>query len=521
MSSLKFWTWFSYGEKRPAFLEFRSSRGFIVTAMSLAVFTDIFLYGLVVPVFPFALEKRANIPHDDVQRWVSVLLAVYGAGLFIASPVCGYLADISSNRRSSLLFGLLALTGATVLLCVGSNITVLIIGRFLQGVSAAIIWTVGLALIADTVGKGEVAQSMGIVSVAMSGGIFLAPLLGGIVYDKGGYYAVFSIAFGLLALDIFIRLILIEQKIAAKYLPKEVESGESSPGTDSSGMFPGKEKSSESPPGSPHTPKSPGEGSDLMPISKAQTPHNWESPADNHNKNTSNDIEAGPIIVKKRSRVPPIIRILKYPRLLTALWGTLVQAVLMTTLETTLPLRARELFNFNATGAGLIFLATVLPTFLAPLVGWACDKWGTRWVQTAGFILCCPFFVFLRFPDHNSVSQIVLMCAILALIGIGLVLIMPTVMAEISLFLNEVEENNPGIFGSNGAYAQGYGLFNVAFSAGTFVGPLWSGFLKDAVGWNTMVWTIGVLSIFTAIPSTIYTGGKIRKEDITFMRRSA
>ena len=73
MFSLKFWTWFSYGEKRPAFLEFRSSQGFIVTAMSLAVFTvstplpnngflglgsyranglahqDIFLYGLVCP----------------------------------------------------------------------------------------------------------------------------------------------------------------------------------------------------------------------------------------------------------------------------------------------------------------------------------------------------------------------------------------------------------------------------------------------------------------------------------------
>lgn len=77
--------------------------------------------------------------------------------------ICGYLADVSSNRRSTLLIGLLALSGATVLLCVGSNITILIIGRFLQGVSAAVVWSVGLALIVDTVGKNEVAQSMGIV----------------------------------------------------------------------------------------------------------------------------------------------------------------------------------------------------------------------------------------------------------------------------------------------------------------------------------------------------------------------
>ncbi|PUU72688.1 major facilitator superfamily domain-containing protein [Tuber borchii] len=462
--------------------------------MSLAVFTDIFLYGLVIPVFPFALEERANIPHNDVQRWISVLLAVYGAGIFIASPVCGYLADVSSNRRSTLLIGLLALSGATVLLCVGSNITILIIGRFLQGVSAAVVWSVGLALIVDTVGKNEVAQSMGIVSVAMSGGIFLAPLLGGIVYDK-----VFSMAFGLLALDIVIRLILIEKKIAVKYLPKTVESSESSPGMDFSGAFARAELDSGSPPGHSGPPKSPCEGSHLIPIpKKAHTPDSRERPV-NNDENTFNDIEAGSTVPKKRSRVPPIIRILKYPRLLTALWGTLVQAVFMTALETTLPLRAWQLFNFNSTGAGLIFLAIILPTFLAPLVGWACDRWGTRWVQTAGFILCCPFFIFLRFPDHNSVSQIVLMCAILALIGIGLVLIMPTLMTEISLFLDEVEENNPGIFGSNGAYAQGYGLFNLAFSAELFLRAKRlttfhkAGFLKDLVGWNTMVLTIGLL----------------------------
>ncbi|KAG0138062.1 major facilitator superfamily domain-containing protein [Tuber indicum] len=466
--------------------------------MSLAVFTDIFLYGLVIPVFPFALEKRANVPHDDVQRWISVLLAVYGAGLFIASPVCGYLADISSNRRSSLLAGLLALSGATVLLCVGSNITVLAIGRFLQGVSAAVIWTVGLALIVDTVGKDEVAQSMGIVSVAMSGGIFLAPLLG--VLHKRAIPSIFAMAFGMLTLDIVLRLIIIEKKIAAKYLPKKVESGGPSPGANPNGMFMRGGKGSE-------PPKSPSERSDLIQIPKnahTHTPDNGEGPV-NDNENSSNDIEAGPTILKKGSRIPPIIRILKYPRLLTALWGTVVQAVIMTSLETTLPLRVRELFDFNATGAGLIFLAVVLPTFLAPLVGWVCDKWGTRWVQTAGFILCCPFFVFLRFPDHNSVSQIVLMCAILALIGIGLVLVLPTMMAEISLFLDEVEEKNPGILGSNGAYAQGYGLFSVAFSAGTFNYPLGlkaltifrkAGFLKDAVGWNNMVWTIGLLPTF-------------------------
>lgn len=75
------------------------------------------------------------------------------------------------------------------MLCIGSSITVLVIGRLLQGISAAVVWVVGLALLVDTVGKDEIGQSMGIISVATSAGVFLAPLLGGIVYDKGGYYA--------------------------------------------------------------------------------------------------------------------------------------------------------------------------------------------------------------------------------------------------------------------------------------------------------------------------------------------
>lgn len=65
----------------------------------------------------------------------------------------------------------------------------LVIGRLLQGISAAVVWAVGLALLVDTVGKDEIGKSMGIISVATSAAVFLAPLLGGIVYDRGGYYA--------------------------------------------------------------------------------------------------------------------------------------------------------------------------------------------------------------------------------------------------------------------------------------------------------------------------------------------
>lgn len=63
--------------------------------------------------------------------------------------------------------------------------------------------------------------------------------------------------------------------------------------------------------------------------------------------------------------------------------------------------------------------------------------------------------ILLRLPTGGGTEDIVLMCAILALLSIGLVFVIPPVMAEITLVLQELEEEKPGRFGANGAYAQG------------------------------------------------------------------
>jgi MFS family permease len=100
---------------------------------------DMFLYGVIVPVLPFALETRSHVEKKRVQYWTSVLIAIYGAALLAFSPVCGYLADRGASRRSPLLLGLFALLGSTVLLNVGNSVGIVIAGRILQGASAAVV----------------------------------------------------------------------------------------------------------------------------------------------------------------------------------------------------------------------------------------------------------------------------------------------------------------------------------------------------------------------------------------------
>jgi len=144
----------------PYLLHLRSSRGFILTTICIAVATDTFLYGMIVPVIPFALTSRAGVTQSSLQKWTSILLGVYGAALFMCSPLAGFYADRSSSRRLPLLVGLLALAGATLMLCLARNISLLVIGRLLQGASASIVWTVGLALLVDTVGQNEIGESL-------------------------------------------------------------------------------------------------------------------------------------------------------------------------------------------------------------------------------------------------------------------------------------------------------------------------------------------------------------------------
>ena len=358
------------------------------------------------------------------------------------------------------------------MLCVGNSIGMLVAGRLLQGFSAAVVWTVGLALLVDTVGQQEIGQVMGYVSLAMSLAVLVGPLLGGVVYARTGYYAVYYLAFGLIFFDILLRIALVEKKVALKWMP------EATTGTSSSTS-------------SPPTASS-----------------NRATPTETRSSTTMANSEKPPV---ERSRLPPILSLLGSRRLLAALWGCLVQASLLTAFDAVLPLRVQALFGFDSTGAGLIFLALVIPSFMAPLIGTLSDKYGPRWLTTFGFFLTWPLFILLRFVDHGGIRQIVLLCALLVMLGVSLTMAMTPLLAEITYLVAAKEEKRPGIFGEKGAYAQAYALFNTSFAGGTLIGPLWAGFISAQAGWGTMAWSLGLLSAVSAIPAVIWTGGLITR----------
>lgn len=216
------------------------------------------------------------------------------------------------------------------------------------------------------------------------------------------------------------------------------------------------------------------------------------------------------ILVLENANHEQVIRLCASRRLLSALFACLVQSTLLTSFDATLPLFVKDTFEWDSIGAGLIFLPLVVVSFFGPVIGYISDKSGPRWLATAGFILACPCIILLRLVDHNSMGQKVLLCALLALIGVTLTLILTPILAEMTYAVDEKEKRSPpGVFGKHGAYAQAYSLLNMAWAAGCFCGPLLAGLVNEAHGWATANLILGCVSLFAALPTVIFTGGNI------------
>ena len=437
------------------------------------------MYGVIVPVMPFALHDRAHIHPGDVQRWNAILLAVYGAALLVGSAVCGWLADMCSSRRAPLLVGLIVLLGSTLMLCLGRTIGLLVAGRLVQGLSASVVWCIGLALLADTAGENDAGQLMGFVSIAYTMGVLVAPLLGGVVYARAGYFAVFYMTFSVIAIDIILRLVLVEKKVAIRWEPvAELEL-----------QLSAKKKDTET-----ESTKGASNAQSLRP--------GGEILADSSLSDTA----------PKKNRLPPIIMLWKSRRMLTAFWATFVTSCLLTAFDATLPLYCNRTFGWNSLGGGLVFLALIIPSFSGPFIGKLCDRFGPKWPTAVGMAAALPFWVLLRTVDHDSLNQKVLLCALLVLIGACVALVIPAVMAEFTYIVDANEKKQPGIYGDNGAYAQTYSIFNIGWAAGALVGPVWAGFVEAAGGWGTMTLSLGVFSAVSAIPVALFTGGFITRK---------
>jgi MFS family permease len=329
-------------------------------------------------------------------------------------------------------------------------------------------------LLAETAKKETVAQSFGYVGAASSLGTVIAPVLGGAVYHSVGYYPVFAMCFAFLGLDILLRLAVIEKKTAVRWLQ-----------TDDT------ELSAPDPAGQDSTVSHDVEGAPSpIPSPQQQTQAQAQFQARPQNSTSKG--------------LPAIFKLWKSPRVLAAFWGDFVTATVMVAFDTTLALFVSRTFHWSSLQAGLTFLALLLPTFFGPVFGFLADKYGSRWISAAGFIFMGPPLILLRFVTHESVGQIVLLCALLLLVGLGSAMALSGLYAEYSKVCDDIEAEQPGSLGANGGYAQSYGISEIAWALAGLISPLMSGGIYESASWGTLGWALSVFCFLTVIPTLLF-----------------
>ncbi|KAI2846407.1 hypothetical protein CBS147320_9729 [Aspergillus niger] len=369
---------------------FRSSTTFAVLVVCVAVFTDIFLYGLVVPMLPFALAERVGLTDADIQHWNSILLASYGASIMLGSLLFGWMGDRTRTKQLPFLLGV--------------------------GVMG--------------VGEQHIGRAIGFTSMSLSVGLFAGPI----------------VAFVLVVLEFVLRVLLIRPSLK----------------TD-----------------------------------------NKRNLTEEERRPLMTDAAGTPTTVSPRK--PALLYLLCMPRFITAMTGMFMLNSFMTALEAVLPVYLPQVFPYRSTEIAIVFLSNTLPMICSPIGGAVVDRMGPFWPAVLGFTLITPSMMLLSLVREPEMIMSVLLRLFLFLFGCGVSLAMPAMMTEITLAKDDMEDGYPGIFGDGGASSQAYGLSNAAFAAGTLVGPLYAGYIRESVSWSAMVISLGAFSALMVVFVVAFT----------------
>lgn len=207
-------------------------------------------------------------------------------------------------------------------------------------------------------------------------------------------------------------------------------------------------------------------------------------------------------------QIAPTVRLLLSFRMFVGLADGLLQSSLNIAFDSTLPLVVNALFGWQQTGQGLISITILLPSLLQPIFGAVPDRYqqGRRLLAAGGCLLATPAYVLLRFVTQDTLAQKTLLCGLLVVIGLAMAIAMPAIIAEIGATVADAEENDrQAINGS--VVATGWSLVNAAYAAGCLIGPLFAGLIRNAAGWQTTTWCLGLWSAVTGVFLLLCLGG--------------
>lgn len=389
---------------------------------------------------------------------VGALLFVYAFGIIASAPIFAILADRWKNKRLLMIGGLISLALAVALMGVADTYWMLVLARFLQGVSAGAIWSLGLALVADAYADMDtgMGQAMGTVLTGYTLGSIAGPPIGGFLWAVHPL-APFLCCEALIVIDLVARLLIVERKIpSSNVVPDQGEeegvgerapllSGEGS-ATSSSVRYVGESVSTAT--------------SSNIPTNQDPTKVDW-------------------------------LHLLCSKQLLILLAICVLAGIVLTDIEPTLPLWLERIYGLNPFEIGMVFLALMVPNIVfGPLVGYLVDHYGSQPLMTIGVATTAvaqilPAFVWRTGEEGKPV--LAWTCFALFLYSSALNFMLDPLAPEIANCV------------PRGAYSKAYSLFNMAWSFGIMIGPLIGSVIFDQFGWSRQIF-FNSACLFLALP---------------------
>ncbi|KKK17328.1 hypothetical protein AOCH_002451 [Aspergillus ochraceoroseus] len=354
---------------KPWGYRWRSSRFLIVSSITIALFSETFLYGFLVPILRYMLEDRLHTDPLETQNYTTALLTIHGLFTLVSAPVIAHFVDKSPNRRTPLLIALAGCCVGTLLIATTASVWMLFVGRIIQAIAGAAAWVIGFALLVDNVAREHVGNMIGIAMSFVTAGIVGGPMVSGVLLEWIGYWGAWSVPLGVLVLDIIARLVLIDPADIPKVCPDPPTSRQPEPG-ESTGLLSGV----------------------VTPASHADATATATATA------TANATAEGFYRT-----------ILGDLRVLAGLANALMTSFIMAGFNTTLPVHLRDIFGWGSLPIGMMFFFLQLPPIiLGGTMGWVRDKVGLKLPTTLGWIGSVPLLWLLgicgdeRFPWANT-----------------------------------------------------------------------------------------------------------------------
>lgn len=150
-------------------------------------------------------------------------------------------------------------------------------------------------------------------------------------------------------------------------------------------------------------------------------------------------------------------QLLRQPRLIAGMLLSFSNGCVYNVFEPTLTVRLSTEWGYNASQIGLVFLAQVVPTFVAtPVSGILSDKFGPKVVCFTNLLICAITMFLIGIPNRDTAGGIAPLIVLFAIQGFTAFSFIVPVLSEMAYV---VQEQNPE--GGDSGQGMSYSLFNI------------------------------------------------------------